>query len=65
MQNLRNKKNKLIKNRLTNIEDNLVTLEERRVGELGEWGEGLKKYKLVVDRWSQEWRAQQRECSQQ
>ena len=48
MQNLRNKKNKLIKNKLTKIEDNLVM--DRREGGLGEWGEGLKKYKLVVDR---------------
>ena len=31
MWNLRNKKNKLIKNRLTNIEDNLVT-DRREMG---------------------------------
>ena len=29
---------------------------------LGEWGEGLKKYKLVADGWSQGWGAWQREC---
>ena len=44
MWNLKNKKNKLIKNRLTSIEDNLVT-----VGRLRERGEGLKKYKLLID----------------
>ena len=62
MRNLR-KKNELIKNRLTNIVDNLVT-EDREFGGLGEWGEGLKKYKLA-DRWSLGWGARHRECSQQ
>ena len=33
------------------------------VEELGEWDEGLKKHKLVVDRWSWEWGAWHRECS--
>ena len=50
MWNLRSKKNKLIKNRLTNIEDNLGTARGEEAGELEEWGEGLKKYKLAVDR---------------
>ena len=35
MWNLRNKKNKLIKNRLTNIVDNLVT--DRGEGDLRAW----------------------------
>ena len=52
MQNLRNKKNKLIKNTLTNIEDNLGCPKKRGIRGLGERNEGLKKYKLVVDRWS-------------
>ena len=39
-------------NRLTNIEDNLVTKRGREVEGIGEWNEGLKKFKLVVDRWS-------------
>ena len=33
------------------------------VGELREWGEGLKKYKLVAEGWSREWGAWHRECS--
>ena len=34
----------------------------RRFGGLREWGEVLKKYKLVADGWSQRWGAQHREC---
>ena len=30
--------------------------------ELGEWDEGLKKYKLIIDRWSWEWGTWHREC---
>mgnify|MGYP007023322069 CR=1 FL=1 len=37
----------------------------RKLGSLEEWGEGLKKYKLVVNRWSWGWGARHRECSQQ
>ena len=40
MQNLRNKKNKLIKNRLTNIVDNSVM--DRGEGGLGGWENGVK-----------------------
>ena len=54
MRNLRNKKNKLIKNRLTNIVDNLVMHRGNEYGGLEELGEVLKKYKLVVDTWSGE-----------
>ena len=50
MRNLRNKNNKLIKNRLTRIEDNLVKAKGEKSWRLGECGEGLRKYKLIVDR---------------
>ena len=40
MQNLRNKKNELIKNRLTNIVDNLV--KDRGEGGLGSWENEVK-----------------------
>ena len=61
MWNLRNKKNKLIKNRLTNIVDNLVMDRGRCFGGLGEWAKGLNK--LVADGWSWGWGAWHRECS--
>ena len=50
MQNLRNKKNKLMENRLTDVEDNQAMPEGMGVGRLGESVEKIKKYKLVVDR---------------
>ena len=37
----------------------------RGFGRLEERDEGLKKYELIVDRWSWGWGAQHRECSQQ
>ena len=39
MQNLKNKKNKLIKNRLTSIMDNVVM--DRAKGGLGSWENGV------------------------
>ena len=65
MRNLRNKKKKLIKNRLTNIEDSLVISRAEGVQGLEEGGKVLKKYKLVVDRWSWGWEVLHRECSHQ
>ena len=44
MWNLRNEENKLIKNRLTNIESILVMDIGEEIGCLGERAEGLKKY---------------------
>ena len=64
MWNLRNKKNKVIKNRLTDIENNLVTTIREQDWDLEESGKELKKYKLVVDRWSWGWGAQHRELNQ-
>ena len=64
MWNLRNKKNKLIKNRLKNNSGQFG--DRQREGgfrRLGGWSEGLKKYKLVADGWSWGWGAQHRECS--
>ena len=63
MRNLRNKKNKLIKNRLTNIEDSLVISRAEGVQGLEEGGKVLNKYNLVIDRWSQGWGAWHKECS--
>ena len=54
-------KNKLIKNRLTDIVDNLVM--DRWEGNFGEWENELKKYKLVAEGWSWGWGAQHGECS--
>lgn len=54
----------LIINRLTGIEDNLMTARgQRSVGGLGEKGEVLKKDKFV-ERWSRGWTVQYRECRQ-
>ena len=39
MRNLRNKKNKLIENRLTNLEDNVVTA---RGEDVGNWEDAVK-----------------------
>ena len=52
MWNLRNKKNKRIKNRLTNVEDDLEKARGEGFGGPGVWDKGLKKNKLVVDKWS-------------
>ena len=64
MQNLRNKK-KQTNQKQTHKYSGQFGDGQRggSVGGLGEWSEGLKKYKLVADGWSWGRGAQHRECN--
>ena len=53
MWNLKNKINKQNGNRVIDAENRLMVARGERFGGLGEKGEGIKKYKLVVIKESQ------------
>ena len=64
MWNLKNKISNENRNRLMDTENRLMVDRGGGDGELGEKGEGIKKYKSVVTEQSQRWKRQHRECSQ-
>ena len=64
MWNLKNKIKKQNRNRLIDTENILSVARGKEVRRMGEKGEGIKKYKLEVSKWSWGCQVQHREYSQ-